>query len=98
MPLHNAINGLRDVRAIVVALAVLDHASRQIATDLSGMTAQTALRDITASDLSASPPLLMANIWQGVIDQGKLASGAGIPPAAAQQVRIYQRHFYLDTN
>ena len=96
VPMHGAVNGLQDVRAIVVALAVLDRTSRQIAPDLSSMS--TALPDITASDLATTPPTLMAKVWQDEIDGGKLAVDARIPPAAAAQVRVYQRHFYLDTN
>jgi prepilin-type N-terminal cleavage/methylation domain-containing protein len=95
-PGHDAVDGLQDVRAIVVAMAVLDRASRQIAPDLSQVA--TAFRDITAADLGTVPPTLMANIWQGEIDQNKLAADAKIPHGAAAQMRIYQRHFYLETD
>jgi prepilin-type N-terminal cleavage/methylation domain-containing protein len=94
--LHNAVNGMQDVRAIVVTIAVLDPTSRQIAPDLSHIS--TALRDVTAGDLSASPPVLISKTWQSEIDGGTFAADAQIPKAAAAQVRVYQRHFYLDTN
>ena len=75
---------------------MLDRTSRQIAPDLSGLA--RALPDIAAANLSASPPVLMAKLWQDEIDSGRLAADAGIPQAAAAQVRVYQRHFYLETN
>jgi hypothetical protein len=96
IPGHQSVNGLQDVRAIVVALGVLDRTSRQITPDLSHLA--TALPDITAANLSASPRVLMADLWQAEIDSGNLARDAQIPPAAAAQVRVYQRHFYLETN
>jgi type II secretory pathway pseudopilin PulG len=94
---HTSISGLQDVRAIVVALVVLDQTSRQIAPDLSHLTA--AFPDIAAdgTGLGATPPILMAKMWQDKLDSGTVAATAQIPQAAAGQLRIYQRHFYLDT-
>ena len=97
--LHASINGMQDVQAIVVALAVLDRSSRQIAPDLSKI--KTVLRDIAAADLTATAPAaptLMAKIWQDAIDGNKLVTEAGLPHAAAAQMRVYQRYFYLDTH
>jgi prepilin-type N-terminal cleavage/methylation domain-containing protein len=102
---HTAINGLRDVQAIVVALVILDDASRRIATNLSNITA--AFPDITLpSEASypvppAAPPKLMAQVWLDKFKDktsfDKLVADAKIPTVAAAQLRIYQRHFYLDT-
>jgi prepilin-type N-terminal cleavage/methylation domain-containing protein len=84
---HTTAQGLQDVSAIVVALAIMDSNSRKIAPDLEKLS--QALPD-------ASPPTLMAEAWKNAITSPNFASSAGIPQAAAGQVRIYQRFFYLN--
>jgi len=84
---HTTAQGLQDVSAIVVALAILDLNSRKIAPDLEKLS--QALPD-------ASPPTLMAEAWKNAITSSNFASSAGIPQVAAGQVRIYQRFFYLN--
>ncbi len=39
----------------------------------------------------------MATCWQGVMTSGTFLAGAGLPKDAANQVRIYQRVFPLNT-
>jgi len=89
--------GLTDVQALVVGVAVLDSASRQILP--AGTTLNTAaglLGDVSDADLAATPPKLMATTWQGEIDSGAFAQNAGLPKVAANQVRVYQRLFPLN--
>lgn len=89
--------GWDDVAGVVVTIALLDDNSRKIVTTAGLTTAAGQLPDPVGdtADLLASPPLLMAAIWQG-----KVTAGIGLPVAAASQVRIYQRCIYLnnDTN
>lgn len=85
--------GFRDVSAIVLSVAVLDGDSRKIASDTSKLA--DALPSPTASDLASAK--LPAEIWQTLVNNNAaFASSAGIPAAAAQRVRIYQRAFPLN--
>ena len=91
---HTSAQGMQDVSAIVVAIAILDSTSRKITADLKQLS--NALPDVTAADLSASPPVLMAESWKNAINSPAFATTAGIPRSAASQVRVYQRFFYLN--
>jgi prepilin-type N-terminal cleavage/methylation domain-containing protein len=85
--------GFRDVSAIVLSLAVLDGDSRKIAPDTSNLA--EALPSPSASELTDDK--LPAEIWQAKVnDYAAFSSSAGIPVAAAQRVRIYQRAFPLN--
>jgi hypothetical protein len=86
--------GIQDVSAIIVALAILDNGSRNLISNGSQM--DSALLDPTDSDLTATPPKLMAQTWDTAVNSTNFASKSGIPQAAASQVRIYQRAFYLN--
>jgi competence protein ComGF len=87
------IHALNDVTAIVVALVVLDSASQKI-TGLDKVSA--AFTDATAADLAANPPVLIGDRWRQQLLQAGFAKAAGIPPAAAAEIRIYQRYFPLN--
>ncbi len=90
-------NGLRDVVAVVVSLAVLDDASRLIVQPAALDTLTGKLDDVDADSFKALPTKTPAQYWQGHIDNNDLvgAPGSGLPQAAASQVRIYERYFYL---
>jgi len=81
---HTAPNGLGDVSAIVVTLALLDTTSRKIVQESQYQGMISALPDAggTTSALQA---------WT---DSGYLTA-SNIPPQAAAQIRLYQRYFYL---
>lgn len=85
-PFGNSGKGLSDVYGIVVTLVVLDKDSRKIVSsgDLSGLVSKFA--DTTEG---ATP----SGEWHNVVDN---PSSLGIPPAAAAQIRIYQRTFSLN--
>jgi len=87
------VHSLKDVSAIVVGLVVLDAASQQI-TDIGKVS--KAFDDPTAAELSANPPVLMEAHWRQQLFASGFAQSAGIPQAAASQIRIYERHFPLD--
>ena len=86
--------GIQDVSAIVVAIALLDPTSQKIVTNRASMVG--ALADPTDADLQAAPPRLMAQTWLNAVTSQNFASTSGIPSAAASQVRVYQRYFYLN--
>jgi type II secretory pathway pseudopilin PulG len=88
--------GIQDVSAIIVALAILDNGSRKFVNNASQM--DSALLDPSNADLATNPPKLMAQTWDTAVNSTNFASKSGIPQAAASQVRIYQRTFYLNNN
>ncbi len=88
-----------------MAIAALDSNSQKIVTPSSYPTLITALPDYTGPsqtiDLtSASGPVAstidpILSTWRAKINAPNFAAVAGIPAAAAAQVRIYQRIIYL---
>ena len=96
--------GVQDISAIVVTLAVLDSNSRKM---ISGTISGSPLVDASPTAMPADSPLAVApttpvqpvaQLWmQAVNDSAAFATASGIPTAAASQVRIYQRTFYLST-
>ncbi len=96
-------NGMADVKAIVVAIAILDQTSRKILTTTQLGNISAAFVDPTedtnsTTGLLASAPHLMAEVWQNALDatSPSFASATDIPTTAAAQVRVYQRFFYLN--
>jgi hypothetical protein len=83
-----SLNGLSDVVAIVVSIAVLDSKSRAIVTDTALAAAEAKLDDVSGNTITDLP----LKLWQARI----LDDGLGLPPKAAAQVRVYQRYCYLN--
>jgi prepilin-type N-terminal cleavage/methylation domain-containing protein len=88
--------GLNDVQAVVVTIALLDANSRKIISisDLGKLAAALTDSDVPSGNLAASPPILMAQTWNGEISPSTFS---GTLKAVAPAVRIYQRTFYLST-
>lgn len=86
--------GWKDVHAVVVAVAALDGASRKLAPSLQAAAA--ALPDVAEADLQSGAARLMEESWNGVLRDGSFAQRSGMPAAAANAVRVYQRYFYLN--
>jgi hypothetical protein len=84
---------LKDISAVVVGLVVLDAASQKIA-DMGKVS--KAFEDPTSANLSANPPVLMGARWRRQLLQPDFARTAGIPQAAASQIRIYEKYFPLN--
>jgi len=91
---HTAPQGMRDVSAIIVAIAILDDTSRKIVSSTDRMVA--ALDDFSGVDLSGTTAL-MATLWQNKVNSPTFAQDIGLPKTAASSVRIYQRYFRLST-
>lgn len=89
----STVHSLKDVVAIVVGLVVLDSASQQIA-DISKVS--KAFDDPTVAKITANPPVLMGESWRQQLLKPGFAASAGIPQAAASQIRIYERYFPLN--
>jgi len=95
---HNAPNGLQDVSAIVVAIAILDNTSRKKVPNIGQCIAAISakLDDAAESDYSGAQPNLMAGKWLKATQASNFAS-SGIPKSVVAQVRVYQRHFSLQS-
>jgi hypothetical protein len=95
--------GLSDVTAIVVAIAIMDTNSRKTLSATQLASAASYLPDFDATPgnvaLSGTVPL-MATTWTQALNAQPetFAQKASIPQAAASQIRVYQRFFYLNNN
>lgn len=101
----------QNLEAIVVALGVLDSNSQKLVAPGAYPTLVGALHDYpdTAAGQAAAQTIALSSTsspvastidpilssWRAAITAPNFAATAGIPPAAAQQVRIYQRIIYL---
>lgn len=85
-------NGLQDVAAIVVSIAVLDSKSRLLASAASLAASAGKLEDVSGATIAVPP----ATLWQTDIRNGIQNGTIGLPKSAATQIRVYQRYFYLD--
>jgi prepilin-type N-terminal cleavage/methylation domain-containing protein len=86
---HSSVNGLRDVAALVVALASTDKTSRELisSTQLNGLAVSMADYDTTMQ----TGDLLRQ--WQSAVDTSTITPP--IPRAALSAIRVYERFFYL---
>ena len=92
-------NGLKDVVSIVATLAILDTNSRKLVSSSAYSNLISSIfTDPADSDLNASPATLPAATWQTNLKNALQNNATGIPGAAASQIRIYQRFFFLNTN
>lgn len=83
---HSNVSGMRDVTAIVIAIATIDTKSKVLTSDAQLGTLAASLNDFTNS---MSPGDLL-NQWQSAID-----TNTALPRAALQGVRIYERYSYF---
>jgi len=102
-------NGMADVNAIVVTIAILDQRSRRVLPDDTVLSAlagsflaptEGALNPIYSGGSASGPPQLTADLWQTELSDMLLAaqdnSSSKVPVSVLGQVRIYQRFFYLN--
>jgi hypothetical protein len=107
IPPNTAPQGMQDVSAIIVTIALLDDASRLLVPqgrdpvtnqgipELGPMGAE--LLDFTEPAAgSTTPPVLPATQWQSAIISSTFASQASVPQRVAAAVHVYQRYFYLN--
>jgi hypothetical protein len=95
---HTAPEGLQDVAAIVVDIAIIDPKSKALLDTVDPTGAK--LRRLNGAD--GSPPLLvdfaagmttgqLLAQWRTALD----ANTAGLPPPAISGIRVYERYLYL---
>jgi prepilin-type N-terminal cleavage/methylation domain-containing protein len=87
---HTAVNGLCDVAAIGVAVAVVDPASRNLVTNAQLTTLAGQMNDfaVTISGTAAVPGQ-METQWTSAI------TASTLPHAATSAMRVYERMLYL---
>jgi len=76
---------IKDVAAIVVAVAVIDPQSRKLLSDAQMATLITRLQNYTSGGAGA-----LLGQWQTALN-----SSADMPRSALQGIRVYERYFYL---
>ena len=106
-------NGMADVDAIVVSIAILDQATRKplqaspnyvsyLSTVSNALLTPTegALNPKSSSGSSDTPPQLMADLWQTEVNTliPNLQSTNPMLATAVAQLHVYQRFFYLNNN
>ena len=84
---HNSVNGLQDVAAIAVVIAVADPKTRALVNDTQ--LAQLAAKMNDFSTAATPNPGDLETQWRSAVDN------ASIPRIAASAIRIYGRTFYL---
>lgn len=86
---HSNINGLKDVAAIIVALASIDKRSSELIS-----SAQLSALAVNMSDYAATmQPGDLLGQWQSAVDANAVTPP--IPRVALPAIRVYERYFYL---
>src|SRR5437870_8608168 len=95
-PPHTAINGLKDVQAIGIAIAVIDPQNRSLLSLQNLIDLEANMIDFrNAPSKNGNPNKKTGDVeyqW-GQVVTGNTAS---VPPAACQAIRIYSRFFNLN--
>jgi len=82
---HTAVNGMSDVAAIGVAIAVVDPASRNLVSNAQLTTLAGQMNDFAAT----MQPGQLETQWTSAI------AASSLPHAASSSIRVYGRMFYL---
>jgi hypothetical protein len=96
---HVAPEGMQDVAAVVVAIAVIDPTTKVLVTDAQISTLASKLIDWGNTACAGCPsqtqwqttPGLLRAQWRAAID----ANSAGLPLPAISGIRVYERTLYL---
>ena len=86
-----------DLAGIVVTIAVMDKTTRKLVSSAAINNLATNLPDaFGTTPANAKKPT--SQVWQGLLSSPSLAGTVGLPQSALQQVRVYERTFYLNAN
>ena len=96
---HVAPEGMQDVAAVVVVIAVIDPKSKVLVTDAQISTLASKLIDWGNTACAGCPsqtqwqttPGLLPAQWQAAIE----ANAVGLPQPAISGIRVYERYLYL---
>lgn len=90
---HTSVNGLQDVAAISVVIAVMDPRSRTLASGAQLQKLASTLIDFPSTDnngINSTKPGYLESQWRKTID-----STSGLPRIVTSAIRVYRRDFYL---
>ncbi|MDD5263159.1 MAG: prepilin-type N-terminal cleavage/methylation domain-containing protein [Methylacidiphilales bacterium] len=100
IPNHASVNGLQDVAAITVVIAVIDAKSKVLVTDAQLTSLAGKLVDFSPTlaplQNGLTQPGNLEASWQTAIDNSPTT--LQIPRVAAEAIRVYSRTFYLSGN
>jgi prepilin-type N-terminal cleavage/methylation domain-containing protein len=88
-------NGLQDVRAVIVTVALINDADRKLVTNMGKLVSVFPDSNIVTP---TKTPTLPATTWLTEINSGHFATDAGIPLRVATEIRVYQQFFYVGKN
>jgi hypothetical protein len=96
---HTAPEGMQDVAAVVVVIAVIDSKSKVLVTDAQISTLAASLIDWGTTSCPGCPtqsqwqttPGLLRSRWRSTVD----ANALGVPRPVLSGIRLYERRFYL---
>lgn len=90
--------GLKDVKAVVVTLALLDTQSRASTnmTDIQKIISTHCFPDFSTAPLASSTAPLAGTWTQSANNPQTLVNNTGLSQVAASAFRIYERFFYLN--
>jgi prepilin-type N-terminal cleavage/methylation domain-containing protein len=91
LPGHASAAGMRDVAAVVIAMASLDSRSRVLLTNPQVATISATLVDYAPGN---GPGWLLTQ-WQNALTVPTNASVQAIPRPVISGIRLYERYFYL---
>jgi Tfp pilus assembly protein PilV len=94
---HTSINGLKDVEAIAVTIAIIDSQSRSLLTDQNILDLQDQMNDFQKQN-GRGPVrtgVIEAQWYQVITDPVTYPITATMPKAALSAIRIYNRYFDL---
>ena len=92
---HTKIDGLKDIEAVVIAIAVVDSKSRSLLEDQDLADLATQMNDFKTQ--KGNGPVktgVLEAQWNSVVIEN--VSTGDIPRAAAQAIRVYSRYFNLN--
>lgn len=90
---HNTAAGLRDVAAIVVAVAAVDPKTRVLFDNASISAISGALIDYSVA--AGHGPGWLTSQWRSSLDSPSNATVRALPRPAVAAIRVYERFFYL---
>jgi prepilin-type N-terminal cleavage/methylation domain-containing protein len=90
---HTNVGGMRDVAAIIVAIATIDPKSHVLLTNSQISTIAGTLVDYSTG--SGHGPGWLLSQWQSVLDTPTSAAVKSMPRLALSSIRLYERCFYL---
>ncbi|MCA1600121.1 MAG: hypothetical protein LC776_00275, partial [Acidobacteria bacterium] len=91
LPGHTSPAGMRDVAAVVAAIATLDSRSRVLLTNSQVATISGTLVDYAPG----SGPGWLLTQWQNALNTPTNPSVRAMPRSVLSSIRLYERYFYL---